>query len=193
MSAPEMPAWLFPPVAWQGPPVGQKYSEPAPLSHAALLEFRDSLHEDSVVYAASGAEIDLWLAQLDEAIDVGEVDPRPSWEIAAAEERERLAEIVVAKMDARRTHASVVRAEFITAGNAEAITGQDWRWVVAEARRLGVPVGGTGHKRVVDVQAFRAALAADSKPPLTKCDVDPVEEIRRTLGSTRVNGAKHGH
>lgn len=86
------------------------------------------------------------------------------------------------------------RAEFITPGNAEAVTGQDFRWVKAEAKRLGVAVGGTGHKRVVDVEAFRAALAAEAKPQLAKCaaDVDPVEQIRLILGSTRVNGAKHG-
>ena len=84
------------------------------------------------------------------------------------------------------------RAEFITPGNAEAVTGQDFRWVKAEAKRLGVAVGGTGHKRVVDVEAFRAALAAEAKPQLAKCAADPVEQIRLVLGSTRLNGAKHG-
>lgn len=88
-----------------------------------------------------------------------------------------------------------MRAEFITAGNAEAVTGQDWRWVIAEAQRLGVVVGGRGKKRVVDVQAFRAALAAEAKSSLATsvADADPAEQIRRMLGSARVNGASHGH
>ncbi|MCK6538300.1 MAG: hypothetical protein L6Q84_35445 [Polyangiaceae bacterium] len=87
------------------------------------------------------------------------------------------------------------RAEFITPGNAKAVTGQDWRWVTAEAQRLGVPVGGTGKKRIVDIEAFRAALAAKPTPPLAKraADIDPVEQIRRMIGSTRTNRASHGH
>ncbi|MBK8994141.1 MAG: hypothetical protein IPM35_00105 [Myxococcales bacterium] len=75
------------------------------------------------------------------------------------------------------------RAEFITPGNAEAVTGQDFRWVKAEARRLGVPVGGSGKKRVVDVAAFRAALAAGAEVSSTNDgDADPVDALRSKLG-----------
>lgn len=89
----------------------------------------------------------------------------------------------------------VTRAEFITAGNAEAVTGQDFRWVRAEAERLGVPVGGTGNKKIVDVSAFRSALAAEAPASAARLadDLDSAEQIRRMLGSTRANGARHGH
>lgn len=77
----------------------------------------------------------------------------------------------------------VTRAEFITAGNAEAVTGQDFRWVRAEAERLGVPIAGTGKKRVIDVETFRSALAADAEVlVISGEDTDPVEDLRRKLG-----------
>lgn len=68
------------------------------LSHEALTEFRDSLHEDSAWYVGSSADIDAWLKQLNEAIDSGAVDARPTWQIEQDEAAERVANLVVAKV-----------------------------------------------------------------------------------------------
>ena len=54
------------------------------LSPAALAEFRDLMHESSAFYNGTIEEIMQWDRQLAEAINAGEIDPRPSWEITVA-------------------------------------------------------------------------------------------------------------
>lgn len=75
------------------------------LSHDDLAEFRDQLHLPEFSVAASIAEIDVWLRQLDAAVDAGEIDPRPSWVIERDEEREaiaaRVVELLATSLDAR--------------------------------------------------------------------------------------------
>lgn len=93
MSTPEMPDWP--------PAITAASSQPAApqlLSREALADFRDSLHEPSASYVGSSADIDAWLAQLDAAIDAGEIDGRPSWEIDANREAERVASLVLARL-----------------------------------------------------------------------------------------------
>lgn len=73
---------------------------------------------------------------------------------------------------------------FLTRKNAKEVTSQEWRWCCAEAGRLGVPVGGKGRKRMIDLAAFRAALAKDAAQPEEReaDDNDPVSALRRELG-----------
>ena len=54
------------------------------LSPSALAEFRDLMHESSAFFDGTIEEIMQWDRQLADAINAGEIDPRPSWEIAAA-------------------------------------------------------------------------------------------------------------
>ena len=91
---------------------------------------------------------------------------------------EEIAQAVVAKLK------PAVDAQFVTEANAEMICGQSFDWVVSVARRIGVPVANpTGKKRIVDLSAFRAALAAlaaRESPVAERCEApDSVETCAR--------------
>jgi len=80
---------------------------------------------------------------------------------------------------------------FISTGNAEACTGQSWRWCRDMARALGVPLLGAGKKQLVDAAKFRAALeglvdGGIAEPGNTV--TDPAEQIRQRLGLRVVAG-----
>ncbi|MCE7894795.1 MAG: hypothetical protein DYH12_34675 [Sorangiineae bacterium PRO1] len=69
------------------------------LSHDALVEFRDLwIHQPACTFVASIEELMEWDEQLFQAFQRGKIDPRASWEIAEAEEAERVANLVAAKV-----------------------------------------------------------------------------------------------
>lgn len=89
---------LFVPQAASPPAPAREQVAPRPLCRAGLEDLRDMLHSPSFTIAGGHEEIGLWLAQLDDAVVSGEIDPRPSWELAAETEAERVAEIVFEKL-----------------------------------------------------------------------------------------------
>lgn len=83
------------------------------------------------------------------------------------------------------------RVVFLTETNAELATGQSFDWWATVAQRLGVPIANpTGRKRVIDVEALRAALAASVPAPETSQSEDPIAQIHRVLAE-RLNGGRH--
>lgn len=162
-------------------PPASEPREPTRLGPVALLEFRDSMHEDSVVYAATGAEIDLWLAQLDEAIDAGQIDPRPSWELQAENEAQRVAAIVLARLapsipppvvgtetpaDAARTavRPDADAPDLLRARDVR-MTSREWRGAIRRGELLASKIGREYKATRGDYEAYVAARrVAPSRP-----------------------------
>jgi hypothetical protein len=166
------------------------------LSLDALAEFRDLwVHTPSCVFAASIEELRAWDEQLYEAIQSGELDPRPSWEIQEAEAAARVAELVIERMNTDEIASLVIaklapaaRVIFLTETNAEPSTGQSFDWWASAARQLGVPIANpTGRKRVIDVEALRVALAKSAPASIDEPRESPTDTVRRMLAE-RLNG-----
>jgi hypothetical protein len=79
---------------------------------------------------------------------------------------------------------------FISTGNAEAATGQSWRWCKNMAALLNVPVLGAGKKQLIDAAKFRDALERLAEPVTPKTDApeDAASALRTAAGLRLVGG-----
>jgi hypothetical protein len=178
-----MPPWQ---PADAAAPTPRTHAEaPAPpgrLGLQALLELRDLMHQPSAMFAASSAELDLWLRQLDEAIDSGEIDPRPSWELEAEREAQRVAKFVLAALEERGGVDVANVTPTVTRAAAESpaplpplvrardvgMTQREWRAAVHRGELLARKVGREYKATRADFDAYLAARHVSSAPRVRK-------------------------
>jgi hypothetical protein len=83
---------------------------------------------------------------------------------------------------------SSARPLFIGPRNAEAVTGQAWRWCRDHARAWGVPILRVDAKPLIRTDEFAAALEAHAEPDQAASPADDATELeamRRQLGKRR--------
>lgn len=94
---------------------------------------------------------------------------------------------VLAPSTPRRAQAA---ARLISCGNAQAVTGQSWRWCKAFALANNIPVRRVGRKSFIDAELLIAALLREAPGPAAENEpsndnVDPAEKVRLALGKKR--------
>ena len=78
---------------------------------------------------------------------------------------------------------TITHAVLITEANCEQLTGQDFRWAVDTAKRMGVAVQNpSGRKRAIVLEDFLAALRTTTKPSSEQTADDVAASIRAMLG-----------
>jgi hypothetical protein len=82
-----------------------------------------------------------------------------------------------------RNYAALVTPKYISVRNAEALTGQGYRWCRDMAHALGVQVLHVGRKRFIPAAEFFAALEKASETPAPGVlSADPTAAILASLG-----------
>jgi hypothetical protein len=85
-------------------------------------------------------------------------------------------------------------APLLGSRNAEALVGQPLRWVLAQARRLGVPVLTVGSKRFVRASEFFAAIEQEQQELLSADLVDAHQlQLRELEAAGDAYGIKKEH
>lgn len=193
---------LFTPQPPSAPAPAPQPVVPKPLCRQGLEEFRDSQHESSCLFAASIAEIDLWTRQLYDAIDSGQLDPRPSWEIHAAEDAQRVAALVIAELrattknalaepKARITFAPSASPELVRARDVR-MTSREWRAAVHRGELRARKIGREYLATREDFDAYlvaRQVAPKKSQPPVKRTD-PATAAVDRALASGKLRIVK---
>lgn len=79
---------------------------------------------------------------------------------------------------------STVFPKYISVRNAEAVTGQGYRWCRDTATSLGVPIIRQGRKLLIVADAFFEALERGDRAEQQAPQQDPAEQVRALLGKS---------